>query len=158
MAVFTFDKVNNTIEIAAPDTFVTSQEIFNIIRKFEAGDLTTPVPAPGIDQMDLDHIIDNASTGKLKFDDSLTQGIIFIIRPPWLVQFEARGGPDYVECGIAEGAILSFDFDGGGIDLDFNLPRFPFKATAFVSTSREKDSTPSIIPAPLSRTFYIATK
>jgi hypothetical protein len=62
------------------------------------------------------------------------------------VQFEARGGPNYVECGISKGAILSFDFLPSSLDLDFTKPRFPFKATAFVSTSREKDSTPSIIP------------
>lgn len=146
MATFTFNKTTNRIEIASPDTFVTAQEVYNKIRRWEVGDETGNDDglSPGVAQMDLDRIIDNASTGKLAFDATLTQGIIFVIRPPWLIQFEARGGPGYTECGITEGAILSFEFQGGGPDLDFNTPRFPFAATAFVSTSREKDSTPSI--------------
>ena len=147
MATFTFNKTTGIIEVAAPDTFVKAQEAFNLIRRWEAGDISgNPTGLnPGIAQMDLDRIIDNVSTGKLVFDAGLTQGIIFVIRPPWFLQYEARGGPEYVECGITEGAILSFDLAGAGPELDFNSPRFPFKATAYVSTSREKDSTPSII-------------
>ena len=110
-----FQKTNRIIFIEAPATEVTVQELLTAIRDYEDS-------TPG---MDIYKIAD--ASGKESLGGGISVGITLKLLN-WTLQFEARPGPDWVECSVTGGNLVAV-----GADLiTFNSPITP---SAYVSVT-----------------------
>lgn len=96
----TFDRVNKYIEVGAPDTEVTIQELLNAVREYE--DETT--------NLDLPYIAN--AYGKQDLGGGVLVGITLELLDGWRVKFEDRAGPSYVTCSVTGGNIVAYDEAG----------------------------------------------
>jgi hypothetical protein len=117
MPTFTFDKVNRIIEVAAPDTEVTIQELVNAIRDFE----------DELYNMEVAKIAD--ASGKEDLGGGLQVGITLKLLN-WKLKFEDRTGPDWVDCSVTGGNILAVDAN--------NQPMNPIERAAYVTVTVER--------------------
>ena len=98
MPSFSFDKVNRIIEVAAPDTGVTVQQLINAIRDWEDELLNFDMPK-----------VADAS-GKEDLGGGVKVGITLKLLN-WKVKFEDRGNPPIV-CTIYGGNLVAVDSNG----------------------------------------------
>lgn len=95
--VLTFDRATNGIQVNAPRTVITIQELTNLIREYE----------DEWESMAFSAIIKAA--GKDALGGGVFVGITLTLLDPWEIFFEARPGPDVVECFIRGGNLVATD-------------------------------------------------
>lgn len=117
MPTFSFDKVNRIIEVAAPTTEITVQELINAIRDWEDELLNFDTPK-----------IADAS-GKEDLGGGLQVGITLKLFN-WKLKFEARSGPVWVDCSVSGGNLVAVDGSGD--------PMNPMAPAPYVMIDREK--------------------
>jgi hypothetical protein len=117
MPTFSFDKVNHIIEVAAPTTEVTIQELINAIRDYE----------DELENMEVAKIAD--ASGKEDLGGGLQVGISLKLLN-WKFQFEDRPGPDWVDCSVTGGNLLAVDAN--------NQPMNPIEPAAYVTITVER--------------------
>jgi len=96
----TFDKVNKIITVLSPDTEITIQNLLNSIREWE-DDLLS---------MDLPFIASCA--GKEPLGGGVAVGLTLTLLDDWQLAFEARTGPEYVQCKVSGGNIVATNANG----------------------------------------------
>ena len=92
----TFDKANQIIEVEAPDTEVTIQNLLNAIRDYEEQ----------VQNMEIYHIAE--ASGKEELGGSVYVGITLKLID-WKLKFEDRGGPTTVVCNVLGGNLIAYD-------------------------------------------------
>lgn len=98
MPSFTFfwEESPRIIQVNAPDTVVTVQQLVNAIRQAEAE----------IGNLDDDHLID--AVGKDDLGGGIETGIVLTLRNAQ-IKFEDRAGPDWTRCIIQGGTVVRAD-------------------------------------------------
>ncbi len=91
-----FDRLEKVIEIEAPATEVTVQELLNACRDYE--DELSSIDLPQIAY----------ASGKEELGGGVSVGITLQLID-WKVKFEARSGPDWVVCNISGGNLVCWD-------------------------------------------------
>ena len=114
MATFSFSKVNRIITVAAPTTEVTIQELINTIRDWE----------DELVNIDVAKIAD--ASGKEDLGGGLQVGITLKLFN-WRLKFEARPGPDWVDCSVTGGNLVAVN----GSDQPMN----PIQPSAYVTVT-----------------------
>jgi len=117
MSTFSFDKVNQIIEVAAPDTAVTIQQLINAIRDWE----------DELVNLEVARVAD--ASGKDDLGGGLSVGITLRLLN-WKVKFEDRTGPDWVDCGVTGGNLVAVDAS--------NQPMNPIEPAAYVTVTVAK--------------------
>jgi isochorismate hydrolase len=115
-----FQKDQRIILIEAPTVDVTVQELLTAIRNYE----------DSIVGMDIYKIAD--ATGKEELGGGLFVGITLQLIN-WTLQFEARGGPDYVLCDVGSGNLLAVS---GSTDLGTLVFVNPIEPSAFTTVTK----------------------
>ncbi|NOR85394.1 hypothetical protein GQ473_04695 [archaeon] len=92
-----FNKVTKIITVLIPDTEITIQNLLNDIRQYE----------DELSSMDIPIIASCA--GKESLGGGVSVGLTLTLLDDWIVAFEARSGPDYIQCKVSGGNIVSYD-------------------------------------------------
>jgi len=95
-----FDKVSKVITVLAPDTEITIQNLLNSIREYE----------DELSSMDIPIIVSCA--GKEPLGGGVAVGLTLTLLDDWQLAFEARSGPDYIQCTVAGGNIVAVNILG----------------------------------------------
>lgn len=95
-----FDKVNKVITVDAPDTEITIQNLLNSIREYE--DELTSLDIPKI----------CSCAGKESLGGGVSVGLTLTLLDDWQLAFEARSGPDYIQCKVSGGNIVATNVNG----------------------------------------------
>lgn len=103
-----FDRVNKVIEVESPAVEVTIQALLNAIRDFED------------DQENMDVAQIAKAAGKDDLGGGVAVAITLELLNNWQLMFEARSGPDWVQCIVKDGNLV------GG------LAGNPIKTSAYV--------------------------
>ena len=96
----TFDKVTKIITIQSPDTEITIQNLLNSIRAWE--DELTSLDIPFI----------ASCAGKEPLGGGVSVGLTLTLLDDWQLAFEARLGPDYIQCKVSGGNIVATHVNG----------------------------------------------
>ena len=126
MPTFTFNKVTRIIEIAKPDTEVTIQQLINAIRNWE----------DELVNMETARIAD--ASGKEDLGGGLAVGITLKLLN-WKLKFEARSGPNWVDCGVTGGNLVAVNGN--------NQPMNPIEPSAYVTVTIAKAVSAAILAA-----------
>jgi len=124
-AALTFFKYERTIQVDAPQTEVTIQDLLNQIRDYEAE----------LINLDYGHIAN--AYGKQPLGGGAYVGITLELINNWRIAFEARPGPETVVCTVSGGNLVAIN--------DYN--NNPIKPTAFTQVVIAQSSSPTIIKA-----------
>lgn len=89
-----FDRVNRIIEVEAPATEVTIQQLIDAVCDFEG------------DQENMDMAQVAKASGKESLGGGLSVGITLELLNNWQLKFEDRLGPDYVQCTAKDGNLV----------------------------------------------------
>ncbi len=125
MANLTFFKYEKVIQVDAPQTTVTIQDLVNQIRVYEAT----------ITNMDYGHIAN--AYGKQSLGGGAYIGITLELINDWRIAFEARSGPDTILCTVSGGNLVAVN----------QYSNNPIKPTAFTQVNIAQSTSPSIIQA-----------
>jgi len=125
-AALTFFKYERIIQVDAPQTTITIQDLLNQIRLYEE----LPI------NMDYGSLA-NAS-GKQALGGGSFVGITLELINDWRLAFEARPGPDTILCTVA----------GGNLVATNQYNDNPIYPTAFTQVNIAQSSSPTIIQAP----------
>lgn len=99
MPSLSFDKVNRSITVLAPDTEVSIQELLNAIRDFE----------DELINLEVAKIAD--ASGKEDLGGGLSVGITLKLFN-WKLKFEDRPGPAWVDCQVSGGNLVAVNGAG----------------------------------------------
>jgi hypothetical protein len=119
-----FESSPRIITILAPTTEVTVQELVNALRDAEDDPLN----------MEHDHLI--SAAGKEPLGGGVSVGITVTLLNA-KVAFEARLGPDYIQCEISGGNLVAMDENG--------VPMSPIQPTAFTQVVRASSSSATLM-------------
>ncbi len=125
MSTLTFFKSEKVIQVDAPQTSVTCQDLLNQIRLYEELPINMDYP-----------LIANAY-GKQALGGGTYIGITLELVNDWRIAFEARGGPDTILCTVSGGNLVAINQYGDN----------PIKPTAFTQINIAQSSSPTIIQA-----------
>jgi len=116
------------IEVAAPATSITVQDIIDTLRVIEYG------PSAVTNVHSHERLVD--SYGKLDFGGGSYSGIQLVLNNA-LLKFEPRAGPTWDRCEVKYGILLAVDDVGAFV--------YPFDDSAYVNVSYEKDISAGLI-------------
>jgi len=140
IGTLTFDRTTNGIQVNAPLTVITIQELVNFIREYE----------DEWESMGFSSLITGA--GKDALGGGVFVGITMTLLDPWEIFFEARLGPDVVECFVRGGNLVATDV--------FGSARPAMRESPFTFAVIEQSTSASLIEetAGLTLTQFIALK
>jgi hypothetical protein len=125
MVELSFDRVNNVITVASPDTEITVQELHSQIKEY----------SQLLYNIDLPTICDTEGGGQL----SATTNVGFTLKLiDWTLSFEARGGSDYVTCTVSNGNLIAYD-------TGTSQYVSPITGTAYVTVSVAQDTSAALL-------------
>lgn len=124
-AALTFLKYERVIQVDAPQTEVTIQDLLNQIRLYEEQ----------LVNLDYGHIAN--AYGKQPLGGGAYVGITLELINNWRIAFEARPGPETILCTVKGGNLVAIN--------DYN--NNPIKPTAFTQVVIAQSSSPTIIKA-----------
>jgi hypothetical protein len=125
MATLTFFKTEKVIQVDAPQSTVTCQDLINQIRIYEEN------------LNNLDYPLIANAYGKQALGGGSYIGITLELVNDWRIAFEARSGPDTIACTVSGGNLVALNQYGNN----------PLKATAFTQVNIAQSSSPTIIQA-----------
>lgn len=96
----TFDKVNKIITLLSPDTEIAIQDLLNSIREWEDELTSMDVPIVAF------------CAGKESLGGGVVVGLTLTLLNDWQLAFEARTGPDYIQCKVSGGNIVAVNVNG----------------------------------------------
>ena len=114
MPTLSFDKVSRIIEVAAPDTEVTVQQLINTIRDWEDEPYN----------MEVAKVAD--ASGKDDLGGGLAVGVTLRLLN-WRVKFEDRAGPTWIDCSVTGGNLIVVDAN--------NQPMNPIQPSSYVTVT-----------------------
>jgi len=123
VATLTFDQPEKIIEVAAPDTEITIQELYNQIKDYEGQMLNLEEPQ-----------ICKAS-GKEPLGGGVLVGITLTLLYGWRLRFEARPGPTTVVCDITGGNLVGQNEGPNEANPTFGNPVAPSAYVTVTKTS-----------------------
>lgn len=123
MATLSFDILNKTVTVDAPDTEIDIQELYNKCKDFEDN--------PEM----MSHPIICTASGKQSVTPTVQVAITMQMENGWKIGFEARAGPTYTLCTITGGNLVD---SSGSIGAWLN-------PTAFVTVFSGASSSATII-------------
>lgn len=123
MATLTFFKTEKIIQVDAPQTTVSVQDLVNQIRLYEAD----------LNNMDYPLIVN--AFGKQPLGGGTYIGITMELVNDWRIAFEARGGPETIPCTVS----------GGNLVATNQYSNNPIKPTAFTQINVQQSSSPTIV-------------
>ena len=127
MPTVIFHPSTKTIEVPAPDTEITVQELVDQIAEF--------LHAP--QNLDITWFAEFGGKVSLGGTPELFSEVILILEDDWRIEFEARGGPDYVSCVIRDGTLVASN--------SFN--NNPIKPSAFTQVQIRQSVSGSLLDA-----------
>lgn len=128
MPTFVFDRTDlaePVIRVLAPDTDVTVQELYDAIREYE------DEPA----ELHLEAIMQAAGKFTVNATTGEQTGVTVRLINEWRLEFEARAGPDWVQCFVSGGNLVAVNSFGNQA----------IKPSAFVSDEIRQSVSPTII-------------
>lgn len=123
MATLTFFKTDKVIQVDAPQTTVSIQDLLNQIRLYEEN------------LNNLDYGIIANAYGKQALGGGAYIGITMELVNDWRIAFEARSGPDTIPCSVSGGNLVAIN----------QYSNNPIKPTAFTQINVQQSSSPTII-------------
>ena len=123
MATLSFERVDKTVTVLAPDTSVTVQELVDAIADY------ADEPA----YLDLDMMA--TWDGKADLGGGEFTGITLTMINDWRIQFEARGGPTYESCQVSGGNLVAVNSYGNN----------PIKPTAYTQVQIRQSQAPTLL-------------
>ncbi len=119
----TFDKLTKVIEIESPAIEVTIQDLVNAIRDWQ----------DELDNIETPNIL--SAAGKEALGGGVSVGVTMTLLNGWKVAFQARAGPEYVQCTVSGGNLVSEDESN---------PIYPTAFTQIVVTASSSATTSDI--------------
>lgn len=123
MATLTFFKYERVIQVDAPQTSATIQDLLNQIRVYEEN----------LNNLDYGHIAN--AYGKQALGGGTYVGITMELINDWRISFEARTGPDTILCTVSGGNLVAIN----------QYANNPIKPTAFTQVNIAQSTSPTLI-------------
>ena len=95
-----FNEVNKIITVLSPDVEITIQNLLNSIRDWESE----------LSSLDIPEVCSCA--GKEPLGGGVEVGLTLTLLDDWQLAFEARLGPEYIQCRVSGGNIVALNVNG----------------------------------------------